>query len=133
MISVDKNYRTRSGTIVHIYAIHPDQKLEQVHGALVYPDFIQMQTWDINGRFTEKSDEESILDLVEVSPYADWKIDDKVVVWDNKLFIFDRHFAGVDEKSGDIIVYPEGRTSWTTCDDMVNEMYSFGILAEDQK
>jgi hypothetical protein len=65
MISLDKKYKTGSGTTVRIYAIYPDQELQQVHGALVYPDFVQMQTWDINGGFYEKTDEDCVLDLVE--------------------------------------------------------------------
>lgn len=133
MISLDKKYKTRSGTTVVIHAIYPHNRDQQVQGAIVYTDGFQMNSWSLEGRFHEGNNiDTSGLDLIEVSPYEDWKIDDKVLVWDNKLFIFNRHFAGVD-KSGDIIVYPEGRTSWTTCDDMVNEMYSFGILAEDQK
>jgi hypothetical protein len=66
MISLDKKYKTGSGTTVRIYAIYTDQNVQQVHGALVYPDFVQMQTWDINGRFNEKAEGESILDLLEV-------------------------------------------------------------------
>lgn len=65
MISIDKNYRTKSGLKVVIYAIYPEQKMEQVQGALVYPGWVQLQSWGINGKFYDQIDKDCFLDLVE--------------------------------------------------------------------
>jgi len=51
-------------------------------------------------------------DLIEVSPYEDFKIDDKVIVWDIKGMHFRRHFAGVD-KEGRPLTWVGGLTSYT--------------------
>lgn len=55
-------------------------------------------------------------DLIEVSPYVDFKIDDKVLVWDDgydsdKLR---RHFAGINTNTGKPEAWQHGRTSFTT-------------------
>ncbi len=52
-------------------------------------------------------------DLIEVSTYADFKIDDKVVVWDSASSIkLNRHFAGISD-SGKPMAFAEGMTSFT--------------------
>ena len=84
-ISLDKTYRTESGTKVVIYAVYPDQEVSQVQGALVYSSYTQPQSWSILGFFHEAGEGSSTLDLVEVVPYEDWKIHDKVVVWNSDI------------------------------------------------
>lgn len=53
-------------------------------------------------------------DLIAVTPYDDFKIDDKVLVWDSLNYDNKkkRHFAGVD-KDGKPMTFPIGTTSFT--------------------
>jgi hypothetical protein len=50
-------------------------------------------------------------DLVEVSPYADWKIDQKIMVSEDGEDWRKRHFAGVDEE-GCPLAWVTSSTSW---------------------
>ena len=119
MISLDKTYKTESGSKVVIYAIYPDNLSQQVQGAIVYTNYTQMNSWNLDGRFHEGiAIDTSCLDLVEVSPYEDWKIDDKVVVWNND-WVFDgevqkvnKYFAGLDD-SNLPTAFANGATSWS--------------------
>lgn len=49
----------------------------------------------------------------EPSFYDDWEIDDKIEVSNDKIIWVKRHFAGIDA-NGDILVWSDGSTSWTT-------------------
>ena len=97
MISKDKNYRTLGGYEFKIYEIYEDK----IHGAYTMGD-----TWLIDS-VTQN-------DLIEISPYEDFKIDDKVLVWDDGNFNKKMaHFAGI-HKDGDPMSWANGRTSFTT-------------------
>ena len=65
-ISMDKQYRTRDGHAVRIYAVDGKCPSERVHGAIQYIDGGWVQhSWDIKGNFgLGKTD----LDLIEVKP-----------------------------------------------------------------
>ena len=79
MIDINKKYKTANGSDVVIYAVYPKQLTKQVHGALLYADGeLSANAWNIDGTFL--SDAASMLDLIEVIPYSDWNIDDKVIV-----------------------------------------------------
>jgi hypothetical protein len=53
------------------------------------------------------------LDLFPYEPYADFKIDDKVNVWDDEDdLVTSGHFAGVN-KNGQPATFTNGRTSFT--------------------
>ena len=54
----------------------------------------------------------SAYDLVEVSPYADWKIDQKIIVSDDGVMRLKRYFAGV-RKDGVCLAWDGGATSWS--------------------
>ena len=58
------------------------------------------------------SQESSVYNLVEVSPYADWKIDQKIMVSEDGVRWDRRYFAGVHE-SGCCLAWTSGATSWT--------------------
>jgi hypothetical protein len=99
MISKDKNYRTLGGYEFKIYEIYEDK----IHGAYTMGD-----TWLIDS-VTQN-------DLIEISPYEGFKIDDKVLVWDDgyeheKIL---RHFAGTNSNTGKPGAWQHGRTSFTT-------------------
>ena len=129
-ISLDKKYRTESGTKVVIYAVYPDQEVSQVHGALVYSSYTQPQSWSILGFFHEAGEGRSTLDLVEVVPYEDWKIDDKVIVWNSDTGVsYRRYFAGID-RNGNITTFVNGNTSWTNAGGTPSA-FKYGRLAEN--
>jgi len=58
-------------------------------------------------------DDASNFDLVEVSPYDDFRVDDPVMVRDKFHYWYRRHFAGVD-RDGIPKVFSRGCTSFTT-------------------
>ena len=64
MISKDKQYRTRDGREVRIYAT--DGTSRPVHGAIKYPKDWRAETWLLDGSWIY--DEEHTLDLIEVRP-----------------------------------------------------------------
>jgi hypothetical protein len=114
MISLDKTYKTKSGSKVIIHAIYPYNEMQQVQGAIDYNNCTQMNSWSLDGRFHEGTTDGSSLDLVEVSPYEDWKIDDKVIVTfaDDEDEEGKYYFAGLN-KSNLPCVFKDGRTSWS--------------------
>mgnify|MGYP000373171989 CR=1 FL=1 len=67
MISLDKNYTTRSGTPVVIYAVYNQYDSPQTHGAIIFPHTAMQCTWTLNGCFYEDGcEDECGLDLVEI-------------------------------------------------------------------
>jgi hypothetical protein len=109
MITKDKKYALRSGADVVILEVIKGYVFGR-HKSGNNWDSIR---WDDNGAF-HSNKEESCLDLIEVSPYADWKIDDKILVWED-TFADDkakRYFAGLN-KDGSPLVYNNGTTSWS--------------------
>lgn len=66
-------------------------------------------------RYTDEGIDSSLLnnfDLIEVSPYDDFKIDAQVMVRDNFHYWYPRHFAGV-ASDGRAKVFARGYTSFT--------------------
>ena len=110
-ISKDKKYKTRLDVDVIIYKIWEGKN--KIHGAAVDAknDLICTLEWDLEGKVWKN--DESGNDLIEVSPYADFKIDDKVLVWITKGIKIKRHFAGISEE-GLPMAWEDGQTSFTT-------------------
>jgi len=111
-ISKDKKYKLRMGGDIKIYEILDGY----VFGAYRFKGSKEFNAdrWECNGNYL--LDSESCLDLIEISPYADFKIDDKVLVWDGEYQRHNkhkRHFAGVSEL-GDPLTWIDGLTSFTT-------------------
>lgn len=109
-ISMDKKYRTRDYRDVEIIAVRVGIEygvIGIVKGDKCY------KTWTHYGK-TWCNDDKCNLDLIEVNPYADFKVDDKVIVWDDSVGIkYRAYFAGVNEQ-GLPLTWDEGQTSWTT-------------------
>lgn len=86
----------------------------------IYPFVVAVQVPDTGEEFPETVTKELAFNncdketaLKEVPPYADWKIDDKIWVWDLEGQDKDRaHFAGV-AISGSVLVWRDGKTSFT--------------------
>jgi hypothetical protein len=95
---------------VRIYAIDGGGDYP-IHGAVKYEgdQYWSPRKWKDSGKecWADSSD------LIEVSPYEDFKIDDKVLVWDEGGLKHRRYFAGVSI-SGKPMAFVDGNTSWST-------------------
>ena len=112
MIDLNKQYRTRDGRSVRILCI--DRKSiggDMVVGLVEKENYETLMTWNASGQQRSSYDD---LDLVEVSPYEEFKIDDKVLVkYNYEKNWHKRHFAGVDT-DGRPLAFIDGKTSWST-------------------
>ena len=112
LVSMDKRYKTRDGRSVRI--ICTDMK----GGEHCVVALVQEGECEDIGRYTAEglfwsSNEESRHDLIEVSPYEDWKVDDLIVVKNNNSDSWEyRHFAGT--VNGVPCAWDSGRTSYTS-------------------
>ena len=95
-----------------------------------YPFFIQLETGEVHTvdldlfSFTDSSSPY----IEEISPYADWTIDAKVLVWgEGDSEKQKRHFAGVCD-DGKPLAWDSGQTSWTSYRSFV---WDYAELAED--
>lgn len=108
MISMNKKYKTRSGQSVRVLCVdRPDAKYPVI--ALV-GDHGSVETFSIEGTYCPDVGSGE-LDLIEVPPCADFKIDDPVMVRDEYKW-YRRHFAGVSEDGFPLAFY-QGTTSFT--------------------
>lgn len=107
-VELGKKYKTRDGFDVEIIAIRPELK-DGVIGIMKGEDFVR--EWATDGTYSHDK-EPCDFDLIEVPPYANLKVDDKVIVWDDNVGIKYRgYFAGVNEQD-DPLVWDNG-TSWS--------------------
>ena len=111
-IDINKKYRTRDGRSVRILCIDRRSRGgDMVVGLIEKQNHESLMTWNTSGQYSPSC---SGIDLVEVSPYEDFEIDDKVLVSNtNNVSWIKRHFAGVDDY-GRPLVFKYGMTSWTT-------------------
>jgi len=110
MIDINKKYNIRMGGDVVIFEVCEDK----IFGKYRVNKGIEWSSarWDSKGNYQIVG--ESCLDLIEINPYEDFKIDDKVLVWDDKNSIKQRgHFAGIDE-NGNPNTWYNGQTSFIT-------------------
>lgn len=66
-----------------------------------------------------------------VPPKINWDnvpIDTKIIVWDDPEYKYKRYFAGIEDN--EIITYFDGRTSWTSEDEL--EYWDFAELVESR-
>lgn len=114
-ISMDKKYKTREGRPVKILCIDRNHRYYPVI-ALTIDKTGTILCCTEEGKFQLLGEEKSCNDLVEVSPYEDFKIDDPVMVTDYKDLWYPRYFAGVS-KDGKPMAFIDGATSWSAGDD----------------
>ena len=111
MIEMGKKYKTRSGLPVRILC--NDLKCDTYTViAAVYSQEGCEYTINVSSTGSYVEDKESALDLIEVTPYDDFKEGDLCVVWkvkDNKFF---RYFSHA--KNGTANCFALGCTSYTT-------------------
>ena len=112
-VSMDKKYQTRDGRPVRLLCI--DAVSSNYPVIALVPNSHSRDEHDAScftpeGRFFVSG--ENSKDLIEVPPYADFKIDDPIMVWDHsEEGAIRRHFAGVD---GDhVLAFADGCTSFS--------------------
>ena len=116
-----KKWRTVSG---HVKAEFTGFRFDAV-----YPFFIQLETGEVHTInlnlffFTDSSRPY----IEEVSPYANWPIDAKVLVWGENKNKNKRYFAGIHE-DGRPMAWIGGATSWS---DPTTFVWDYAELAED--
>ena len=110
MIDITKKYQTRDGEPVEIIAVNGREPFPVIGYIGDASTIVHM--WRKSGSFLE-DEEESRCDLIEISPYADWEIDDKILVSDDGIVWQRKHFAGVDD-AGFPMAWYSGETSWTS-------------------
>lgn len=108
-----KKYKTRDGFNVEI--LKTDLNLEDGRSVVALIERIDglvlCREYFSNG--DRYIDEEFKFDLVEVPPYDDFKIDDKVLVWGNEsIGVVKRYFAGIT-RDGKPMTFPAGATSFS--------------------
>jgi hypothetical protein len=107
-LELNQRYITRDGVPGVIVALRmPNHD----NLSLFVPDARDLQpSWHYaDGRHI--SDRE--LDLQVINPYADFVIDEPVLVWTTGPMKHKRHFAGLDT-DGRPMAWETGRTSWTS-------------------
>jgi len=113
-IDMNKKYRTRSGNEVRVLCV--DRQSYDGFPVVYLRKFCDAEFIEVcleNGKFYT-NEIPSGLDLIEVSPYEDFEINDIVMVRDRDTDMWKRrHFAGVDE-DGRALCFPNGASSWTS-------------------
>lgn len=111
MISMDKKYRTRDGRAVRLLCTDSPYQVYPVVG-LVGTEVV---IWTFDGYICGDKFKRD-LDLIEVNPYEDFKIDEPVMVRDVEGADWVRgHFAGLNP-SGHPTTFAEGTSKWTAKD-----------------
>lgn len=110
-ISMDKKYKTRDGRPVRILCVDLKNQTYPVLALVMKASEETIITCTKDGDYVGNHEHE--LDLIEISPYEGFKIDDPVMVSDDGNFWLPRHFAGIG-KEGRPRAYRNGTTSWST-------------------
>lgn len=114
MISMNKKYRTRDGRAVRVLCL--DRVGTQPVVALIknWDNAESVHVFNTDGRFIPDALKQDNLDLIEIGPYEDFKIDEPVMVRDTTDDYWQpRYFAGVDAK-GRPTAWDYGGTSWSS-------------------
>lgn len=110
-IEMGKKYRTRTGLPARVIATDVKDSIYRVV-ALVGKDVERVYHYTTTGHSLPSSQHGD--DLVEVSPYEDFKIDDKVLVRDYENEEWNkRYFAGISA-DGLALAFVDGQTSWSS-------------------
>lgn len=109
-IEMGKKYRTRDGREVRVLCIDRNNGVFSVVALVGGREYVEAFT-----KFGEYwgDGHASNNDLVEVSPFEDFKIDDPVMVRFCDGGWYRRYFAGVSE-DGEALAWDNGGTSWSS-------------------
>lgn len=107
MIDPKKQYRTRDGREVRIYAVDKDEPYG-VHGAIKYKDGWNVEQWSTSGAFADwkPSDER---DLIEVKPRIKRK------VWLNVYSGRELGWMTIHDERGEADDYPDCHNTRIAC------------------
>ncbi len=112
VISMAKKYKNKHGDEVRILCVDRADKYYPVVGLATGEDGREVTaTYTINGKYypSDRSD----ADLVEISEWDDFKIDEPVMVRDaDGIQWHRRHFARIEK--GKPAAWENGKTNWTT-------------------
>ena len=119
MIEMGKKYKTRSGLPVRILCTDLKNKEYPIVAAIMQHNEEGIASFTETGKFIQN--EKSELDLIEETPYDDFKEDDLCVVWDEKSVKIFRYFSNVKKGTAHCFDWgctsysAEGTTPWTNC------------------
>ncbi len=115
MIEMGKKYKTRSGLPVRILCNDFKNGTYTVIAAVYDQETNLESTISVSSTGSYIEDEENPLDLIEVTPYDDFKEDDLCVVWNGKETKVFRYFHKVNSR-GKAVCFSFGHTSFNTSD-----------------
>lgn len=108
-ITMDKKYRTRCGYPARVICIDMKYPKRSVVALIDRERGESIYSFTPEGKFSTGSDD---LDLIEVSPWEDFKKDDKVMVSNDGKNWEKRYFSHIED--GKPWCYYDGFSSWTT-------------------
>lgn len=111
VVQMGKRYKTRSGLEVEVLKVDLNSS-KPVVAAVTHKTGLEYTLYlYTNGSYfySDSCD----YDLIEVSPYDEFQIDDKVGVSNDGTNWHKRHFAGVSS-DGRAMVFDKGMTSWSS-------------------
>lgn len=112
LISLDKKYKTRCGYPVRVLCVDRNDPDYPVVALVNCKDSEGIASFSSKGMFVNESIKHDF-DLIEISPYEDFKKDDKVMVSQNGEIWYKRYFSHVDVK-GIPYCFGDGMTSWNS-------------------
>lgn len=122
-IKMGKKYRTRCGDPVRILATDLLSDTHTVVAACRDSSGDETVRFYTSTGSWNRNQEEHPFDLVEVKPYKDFKVDDKVFVRNSKRADWEkRHFARITP-DGRVLAFMEGKTAWTSVGETAEWVY----------
>lgn len=122
-IDLNKEYKTRNGReVVILDVMESNNGSRNVFGRYLYDDTWYIVSWHADGTYLHGVINHD-MDLVETTPYADLKIDDKVFYYANGIKVYG-HYAGLNDL-GQPCVWVRGRTSFTVMSTEVGQLNPF--------
>lgn len=115
MIEMSKKYKTRSGLPVRILCNDLKNARYPVIAAVYDTETGNESIINVSSTGGYIEDEEHPLDLIEVTPYDDFKEDDLCVVWNGKDKKVFRYFHKINSR-GKAVCFHFGQTSFHTSD-----------------
>ena len=115
MIEMGKKYKTRSGLPVRILCNDFKSDTYTVIAAVYDQKTGCESVISVSSTGSYIEDEENPLDLIEVTPYDDFKEDDLCVVWNGKDKKVFRYFHKINSR-GKAVCFCFGQTSFHTYD-----------------
>ena len=107
MISMNKKYRTRGGQDVRVLCVDGPNDVFPVIAIVG----CEVRSFRLDGSYSLAINNENLLDLIEVSPWDDFKIDELVMVKGVSGKWYKRYFAGV-QADGRPVTFMHGAKSW---------------------